>query len=137
MAQDGPPGRVLPGQVTSPDLTQATRGQHFGTLYGRGDHGRKRPRAWLQEPCVSDLGAAAASWGIVMAISPGVQIRKILRHRSSRDVSITYFWVLLVGFALWIAYAVVIDNWFLIVPNLVALMVSAATIIVAVKYRVE
>ena len=83
------------------------------------------------------LGATAASWAILMAISPALQIRKILRHRSSREVSITYFWVLLVGFALWIAYGVVIDNWFLIVPNAVALMVSAATIIVAVKYRVE
>ena len=83
------------------------------------------------------LGATAASWAILMAISPSLQIRKILRHRSSREVSITYFWVLLVGFALWIAYGVVIENWFLIVPNAVALMVSAATIIVAVKYRGE
>ena len=83
------------------------------------------------------LGATAASWAILMAISPALQIRKIRRHRSSREVSITYFWVLLVGFALWIAYGVVIENWFLIVPNAVALMVSAATIIVAVKYRGE
>jgi hypothetical protein len=45
--------------------------------------------------------------------------------------------VLLVGFALWIAYGIAIVNWFLIVPNAVALIVSAATIIVAVKYRVE
>ena len=81
------------------------------------------------------LGAAAASWAILMAISPGLQIRKILRHRSSRDVSITYFWVLLIGFVLWIAYGVVIDNWFLIVPNAVALTVSAATIAVARHYR--
>jgi MtN3 and saliva related transmembrane protein len=81
------------------------------------------------------LGATAASWAILMAISPGLQIRKILRHRSSREVSVAYFWVLLVGFALWIAYGVVIDNWFLIVPNAVALTVSAATIAVALRYR--
>jgi hypothetical protein len=43
--------------------------------------------------------------------------------------------VLLVGFALWIAYGVVIENWFLIVPNAVALTVSAATIAVALRYR--
>ena len=81
------------------------------------------------------LGVTAASWAILMAISPALQIRKIVRHRSSREVSITYFWVLLVGFALWIAYGVVIDNWFLIVPNAVALTVSAATIAVALRYR--
>ena len=81
------------------------------------------------------LGATAASWAILMAISPSLQIRKILRHRSSREVSITYFWVLLVGFALWIAYGIVLENWFLIVPNAVALTVSAATIAVALHYR--
>jgi MtN3 and saliva related transmembrane protein len=83
------------------------------------------------------LGAAAASWAILMAISPGLQIRKIIRHRSSREVSIGYFWILVVGFVLWIAYGVAIDNWFLIVPNAVALMVSAATIVVAMRYRSE
>jgi MtN3 and saliva related transmembrane protein len=83
------------------------------------------------------LGTAAASWAILMAISPGLQIRKIVRHRSSREVSIGYFWILVVGFVLWIAYGLVIDNWFLIVPNAVALMVSAATIVVALRYRSE
>jgi MtN3 and saliva related transmembrane protein len=81
------------------------------------------------------LGATAASWAILMAISPTLQIRKILRHRSSREVSIGYFWILVVGFVLWIAYGVVIENWFLIVPNAVALTVSAATIAVAQRFR--
>jgi MtN3 and saliva related transmembrane protein len=81
------------------------------------------------------LGATAATWAILMAISPALQIRKILRHSSSREVSIAYFWVLLVGFTLWIAYGIVIDNWFLIVPNAVALTVSAATIAVAYRFR--
>ena len=53
------------------------------------------------------LGATAAAWGILMAISPGLQIRKMLLHRSSREVSIAYFWVLLVGFTLWVAYGLV------------------------------
>ena len=54
------------------------------------------------------LAATAAAWGILMAISPGLQIRKMLLHRSSREVSIAYFWVLLVGFTLWVAYGLVI-----------------------------
>jgi len=40
------------------------------------------------------LGVTAAAWGILMAISPGLQIRKMLLHRSSHQVSIAYFWVL-------------------------------------------
>jgi MtN3 and saliva related transmembrane protein len=81
------------------------------------------------------LGVAAAAWGVVMAISPALQIRKMLQHRSSREVSVTYFWVLLVGFALWVAYGISIENWYLIVPNAVAFTVCSTTIAVARHYR--
>ena len=81
------------------------------------------------------LGVAAAFWGIVMAISPGLQIRKMIHHRSSREVSVAYFLVLLVGFAVWVAYGISIDNWFLIVPNAVAFTVCVTTIAVALRYR--
>jgi uncharacterized protein with PQ loop repeat len=83
------------------------------------------------------LATAAAAWGVLMAISPGLQIRKMLHHRSSREVSIAYFWVLLVGFVLWIAYGAAIGNWFLIVPNAVALTVAVTTIAVALRYRLK
>ena len=83
------------------------------------------------------LGVLAAAWGILMAISPGLQIRKMLLHESSREVSIAYFWVLLVGFALWIAYGLTIDNYFLVVPNAVAFTVCATTIAVALRYRAK
>ncbi len=83
------------------------------------------------------LGFAAAAWAVLMAISPGLQIRKMLQHRSSREVSIAYFWVLLVGFALWVAYGVAIENWFLVVPNAVAFTVCATTIAVALRYRLR
>ena len=81
------------------------------------------------------LGVAAAFWGVVMAISPGLQIRKMLQHRSSREVSVAYFSVLLVGFAIWVAYGISIENWFLIVPNSVAFTVCVTTIAVALRYR--
>jgi MtN3 and saliva related transmembrane protein len=81
------------------------------------------------------LGVAAAIWGVVMAISPALQIRKMLQHRSSREVSVAYFWVLLVGFVLWVAYGISIENWYLLVPNAVAFTVCATTIAVARHYR--
>jgi uncharacterized protein with PQ loop repeat len=83
------------------------------------------------------LGLAAAFWGIVMAVSPALQIREMLQHRSSREVSVAYFWVLLVGFALWVAYGISIENWYLIVPNAVAFTVCATTIAVARRFRVR
>ena len=81
------------------------------------------------------LATSAAAWGILMAISPALQIRKMLRHRSSREVSIAYFWVLLVGFTLWVAYGLTIGNYFLVVPNAVAFTVCVTTIAVALRYR--
>jgi MtN3 and saliva related transmembrane protein len=83
------------------------------------------------------LATAAAAWGVLMAISPGLQIRKMLHHRSSREVSIAYFWVLLVGFTLWVAYGLTIGNWFLVVPNAVAFTVCVTTIAVALRYRLR
>ena len=83
------------------------------------------------------LGVAAAFWGVLMAISPGLQIRKMLLHRSSREISIAYFWVLLVGFTLWVGYGLSIENWFLVVPNTVAFVVCSTTIAIALRYRLR
>ena len=70
-----------------------------------------------------------------MAVSPTLQIRKMLQHRSSREVSVAYFCVLLVGFVLWIAYGISIENWYLVVPNAVAFAVCTTTIAVALRFR--
>jgi len=81
------------------------------------------------------LGIGAASWGIVMALSPVLQIRRILDRRSSDDVSIGYFLVLLFGFTLWIAYGISIGNLILIIPNMVAVCVTVVTIVIARRFR--
>ena len=70
-----------------------------------------------------------------MAISPILQIRKIVQHRSSHGVSVGYMSVLFVGFLLWLAYGISLENWALIVPNIVAAIVISATMAVAVRYR--
>ena len=81
------------------------------------------------------LAAAAATWGVAMAVSPLLQIRSIRRHRSSRGVSVAYQQVLLVGFLLWLSYGIALGNAALIVPNTVATIVCVATIIVSLRYR--
>ena len=81
------------------------------------------------------LAAVAASWGVAMALAPLLQIRKILAHRSSRDVSRGYLRVLVVGFALWLAYGFASDQLALIVPNGVALGVGIVTLGIASRYR--
>ena len=84
---------------------------------------------------VTGLAVAAASWGVLMGISPLLQIRQMLRLRSSRDVSVGYFAILLVGFGLWISYGIAVRNPVLIVPNAVALLIGVTTIAIAVRLR--
>jgi uncharacterized protein with PQ loop repeat len=81
------------------------------------------------------LAVAAATWGVAMALSPVLQMRAILATRSSRSVSVAYQQVLLVGFVLWLAYGIAIENAALIVPNTIAAVVSATTIAVCLRFR--
>jgi uncharacterized protein with PQ loop repeat len=81
------------------------------------------------------LAFTASSYGVVMAVSPMLQIRAILVARDSSSVSAGYQRVLLVGFLLWLAYGIASDNWAIIVPNVVAAFVSLATIVVTLRYR--
>lgn len=81
------------------------------------------------------LALSAAAYGILMALAPLLQVSRMRRQRSSRDVSIGYFAILLPGFALWVAYGVVRSDWALIVPNLVAIVVGLTVIGVAAYLR--
>ena len=81
------------------------------------------------------LGIGAAGWGVAMAVSPVLQIRAILRRRSSAGVSHGYMLVLLVGFALWIAYGFAKHDIPIVVPNSVALAVMIVTLGVVRRYR--
>ena len=80
------------------------------------------------------LGVMAAAWGVLMALSPTLQIRRILGRRSSRDISISYLAVLQVGFTLWVGYGLALGNDAIVVPNSVAFLVGVATIFIAISF---
>jgi uncharacterized protein with PQ loop repeat len=70
-----------------------------------------------------------------MALSPILQVREIVRRRSSEGISVGYFAVLLVGFALWVSYGVARHELPLIIPNCVAILVMVCTIAVILDHR--
>lgn len=70
-----------------------------------------------------------------MGLAPLLQVRRMVKRRSADDVSLGYLGVLIPGFALWIAYGVSSANIALILPNIVALIVATATIVVAARLR--
>ena len=81
------------------------------------------------------LGITAATYGVLMAVSPLLQIRRMLETRSSADVSLGYLLVLEIGFGLWMAYGISLANLAIVIPNSVALTVGLATILVARRFR--
>ena len=81
------------------------------------------------------LAITAATFGVLMAIAPLLQIRRMLETRSSADVSLGYLWVLEIGFGLWMAYGISLANLAIVIPNSVALTVGLATILVARHFR--
>jgi MtN3 and saliva related transmembrane protein len=81
------------------------------------------------------LATAASSWAVLMGIAPMLQIRRMLREQSSREVSLGYFTILLIGFLLWIAYGLAAGIPALVIPNGVALLVGVAVVIVALRLR--
>jgi MtN3 and saliva related transmembrane protein len=84
---------------------------------------------------ISVLAAIASAWGVLMGLSPVLQIRQMLRQRSSREVSLGYFAILLAGFLLWISYGIAAGNVWLVVPNSIALLVGLALVTVALRLR--
>ena len=70
-----------------------------------------------------------------MALSPTLQIRRILERRSSSDISISYLAVLQIGFMLWVGYGLALGNAAIVVPNSVAFLVGVATLVIALRYR--
>ena len=81
------------------------------------------------------LGVCAGGWGVVMAIAPALQIRKMLRTRTSTDVSLGFFGLLLPGYVLWVAYGLSRGDLALVVPNAVAFCVGVTTMLVARHFR--
>ena len=84
---------------------------------------------------INFFAAAAASWGVAMALAPLLQIHTIRRRRSSANVSLGYQLVLFVGFLLWLAYGIADSNIALIVPNIVSTVVCATSMAVTLRYR--
>ena len=81
------------------------------------------------------LAILASTWGIAMAVAPALQIRHMIAIRSSSGISIPYLSVLAIGFVLWFAYGIALQNLAIIIPNTIAFVVGSTTIAVALHFR--
>jgi MtN3 and saliva related transmembrane protein len=81
------------------------------------------------------LAITATLAGLAMAVSPVLQVRRMLRTRSSRDVSIGYLALLCAGFFAWVSYGVALGNVPMMLTNSCSITIMAATIAVALHFR--
>jgi uncharacterized protein with PQ loop repeat len=81
------------------------------------------------------LGLVAACMGVLMALSPLLQARRVRIARDSSEVSSGVFLVMRVNASAWLLYGVVTANLVLIVPNVVSLATTTVTLFVLRRFR--
>ncbi|HMJ04598.1 MAG TPA: SemiSWEET family transporter [Conexibacter sp.] len=81
------------------------------------------------------VGPVAAAMGVLMALSPLLQARRIRIVHDSSEVSSGVFIVMRVNASAWLLYGFATANVILIVPNLVALITTTATLFVIRRHR--
>jgi len=81
------------------------------------------------------LAIVATMAGLLMAVSPVLQVRRMFRTRSSNDVSLLYLSMLCGGFVAWLAYGYSLGNPAMIISNTASLGFMAFTILVALRFR--
>jgi uncharacterized protein with PQ loop repeat len=77
----------------------------------------------------------AGGFGVVMGASPLLQALHSHRRESSSDVSLAFLVVLICGGTLWLLYGLALGNIAIIVANIVGVLSSGTTLMVAIRWR--
>ena len=83
---------------------------------------------------VNILAAATTVVGVAMSLSYFVQIAKILKTKSAKDLSLIMFSVFCVGLTLWLLYGLAIKNVPLIIVNAVSVVGAYILLGLILKY---
>jgi MtN3 and saliva related transmembrane protein len=78
------------------------------------------------------IGMAAA---LLTTAAFAPQAIQAWRSRSTRDVSLAMFSMMVAGIALWLVYGILIDDLPLILANAVTLVLAAAILIAKIRFR--
>jgi MtN3 and saliva related transmembrane protein len=78
------------------------------------------------------IGIAAA---VLTTAAFAPQAIQAWRSRSTRDVSLAMFTLMVAGIALWLVYGILIDDLPLILANAVTLVLAAAILIAKIRFR--
>ena len=80
---------------------------------------------------VSVMGAAA---GICTTIAYVPQVMKTWRSRSTSDISLTMFAVMVIGVALWLGYGIALHDWVIIAANAATLLLTGIVLLLKLRH---
>ena len=81
------------------------------------------------------LTTLATIMGILMSGSGLSQILRILKRKSSKDVSFSMLGILVVGVVVWLVYGIHLNNYPLIIANSIGAFMWGLTLVITLKYR--
>jgi MtN3 and saliva related transmembrane protein len=84
------------------------------------------------EPIVIKLLGFAAATCTTLAYAP--QFIKVWRTRSTEDISLGMFLVMLIGLVLWLVYGLLSDDVPLIVANAITIVLAGGILFMKLKY---
>jgi uncharacterized protein with PQ loop repeat len=84
---------------------------------------------------IVSLAVITTLWGVVMAVSPVLQIRTIRRTGTSLGVSALQVGVIFLGNGLWLAYGLTRAVPPLIIVNVIALVANGVWLVYVVRFR--
>lgn len=63
------------------------------------------------------------------------QAIKVWRSRSTKDISLAMFTLMVAGIVLWLSYGILIDDVPLIIANAVTLILAGAILVAKIRFR--
>ncbi len=63
------------------------------------------------------------------------QAYKIIRTRSTKDISLTMYMVLEIGTLLWLIYGILIMQWPIIIANAISLSLISAILMLKIRFK--
>ncbi|HZV74362.1 MAG TPA: SemiSWEET family transporter [Conexibacter sp.] len=84
---------------------------------------------------VTLTGLLASISGVVMALSPLLQARRVHEIRDSSEVSQAFVCVLIGNACVWMVHGVVTSDVVIFLPNVVTLVAASVTLLVVRRYR--
>ncbi len=72
--------------------------------------------------------------GTLTTVAYLAQVLRTLKHRRTKDISLSMYLMLCTGIGLWLVYGIFIHSWPVIIANAVTLGLSGAVLVMKIKF---